>query len=659
MNYPLLSEYIEAIKSAEDNFDELSHLRPVLGDDGLPMITSGNFAVVFKMQDKRDGKLYAVKCFTKEQEGRAEAYREITKELKDVDSPYLTSVRYLDKELFVDTDQTKETEFPVLLMDWVEGKTLDKYLRENLDDKYALEMLAYRFCLLVQWLIPQPFAHGDLKPDNILVREEGSLVLIDYDGMYVPAMKGQKARELGSPDFRHPLRTENDFDEHIDDFPLSSLLLSLKAISIRPLLLEEFGDLNRLLFSESDYLNISRSSVMHTVLYLLSSKELALVYSVFMSSLLDYRINEEIVSAFNNRQYELCNLVMYNLTKAHGGIESEIIEDENGVKYSQDYRKLLRGHSLYKPYTINEGTEIICDNAFSGNYFWDGSGWNEIVQIIIPSSVRYIGHNPFAFCFVRIVCNTSYFVVEDNALYYADKTILIGFYGYRKESFIVPHGVKYIGNYAFAGCGLKFISLPSSVESIGDNAFQGCQLLEEIELPDNLKHIGKYAFGDCKKLKKMDLPVGLKTIGDFAFSWCTSIESITIPASVISIGVNPFLHDKQLLIYNNSYLYEVEKKTLYTKGKNFIISCLCQDLSFHIPKEVTHIGQRAFYGCPFRELFIHENINYIGKNAFDGYYYGAFPYGYRMKILVSKGKLDWVKKRISGKLHVEEIKDYD
>ena len=253
MNYPLISEYIEAVKLAEDNFKELGYLRPVLGDDGLPVMTSGNFAVVFKMKDERDGKFYAVKCFTKEQEGRAEAYREITKELKKVSSPYLVSIRYLEKELFVDTGQTTETEFPVLLMDWVEGKTLDKYLRENLDNKYALEMLAYRFSQLAQWLIPQPFAHGDLKPDNILVREDGTLVLVDYDGMYVPAMKGQKARELGSPDFRHPLRTENDFDEHIDDFSIALILLSLKAISFNPCFEEEYGASDRLLISSSEF----------------------------------------------------------------------------------------------------------------------------------------------------------------------------------------------------------------------------------------------------------------------------------------------------------------------------------------------------------------------------------------------------------------------
>ena len=74
MNYPLISEYIEAIKSAEDNFEKLKNLRPILDEDGEPIMSSGNFAVVFKMKDKQMGKLHAVKCFLKEQEGRAEAY---------------------------------------------------------------------------------------------------------------------------------------------------------------------------------------------------------------------------------------------------------------------------------------------------------------------------------------------------------------------------------------------------------------------------------------------------------------------------------------------------------------------------------------------------------------------------------------------------------
>lgn len=52
MNYPLISEYIEAIKSSEDNFKELANLQVVLNDEGQPIMTSGNFAVVFKMKDR-------------------------------------------------------------------------------------------------------------------------------------------------------------------------------------------------------------------------------------------------------------------------------------------------------------------------------------------------------------------------------------------------------------------------------------------------------------------------------------------------------------------------------------------------------------------------------------------------------------------------------
>ena len=282
MNYPLISEYIEAIKSAEDNFEELSYLRPVLGADGLPVMTGGNFAEVFKMKDVKTGKFYAVKCFTKEQKGRAEAYRQISEELKNVSSPYLTTVQYLEKELFVDTDQTREMEFPVLLMDWVDGKTLDKYLRENLGNQYALEMLAYRFSQLAQWLLPQPFAHGDLKPDNIIVREDGTLVLVDYDGMFVPDMRGQMARELGSPDFRHPLRNENEFNQGIDDFPVMSILISLIGISKSPDLLSKYGAPDRLLFSKTDYANIDQQNIIKDLL-LIDDETLRTLTCIFVS----------------------------------------------------------------------------------------------------------------------------------------------------------------------------------------------------------------------------------------------------------------------------------------------------------------------------------------------------------------------------------------
>ena len=105
MNYPLISEYIEAIRSAEDNFDKLSNLRPELDANGNPVMSSGNFAVVFKMKDIETGKMYAVKCFTREQKEREARYREIIKVLEQIKSPYFVSTHYYEKELFVDTSQ--------------------------------------------------------------------------------------------------------------------------------------------------------------------------------------------------------------------------------------------------------------------------------------------------------------------------------------------------------------------------------------------------------------------------------------------------------------------------------------------------------------------------------------------------------------------------
>ena len=128
MLYPSIGQYTEAIKLAaeapEDYFATLTTLRAVLDDNGNPVMSSGNFAVVFKMQDT-DGKIYALKCFTRDQEGRNESYRLIADELQYIESEYLTKIQYLETELFVDTS-TDDTEFPVLLMDWVEGETLDK-----------------------------------------------------------------------------------------------------------------------------------------------------------------------------------------------------------------------------------------------------------------------------------------------------------------------------------------------------------------------------------------------------------------------------------------------------------------------------------------------------------------------------------------------------
>ena len=255
--YPSVGQYTDIIKlaasSPDEYFEKLSNFHPVLDEHGDPIMSNGNFAVVYKMVDE-NGKFHAVRCFHRYQEGRRQSYKLICEELGKVSSPYLLPIQYMENELYVDS-----VEYPVLLMDWVDGITLDKYIRMIINDKAKLHSLANNFRQMAIWLLNQPFAHGDLKPDNILVKKDGSLVLVDYDGMYVPAMQGQKAREMGSPDYRNPSRNESVFDGNIDIFPIISILISLELIIEDKGIIDRYGEDDRLLFSEKDYRNINES----------------------------------------------------------------------------------------------------------------------------------------------------------------------------------------------------------------------------------------------------------------------------------------------------------------------------------------------------------------------------------------------------------------
>ena len=472
MQYPLISEYLAAIREAKDNLDKLSHLMPVLDKYGEPYRSSGAFAVVFKMKDEQTGKCYALKCFTEEQEGRAEAYRKIAEELEFVDSPYITSVKYLEKELFVDSN-CEDEEFPVLLMDWIEGETMETYVAANYTDNHAMAMLCYRFCKMATWLRSQSFAHGDIKPDNIMVRPDGTLTLVDYDGMFVPAMKGQKSPTIGTKDFSHPLRTVDDFDETIDDFALASIALSLKAISLNPSLLQNYGASDRLLFSAADYLNLSKSKTFAALQGLLADEEARTLMSMFLLasakknlSMCSFRLfglqklKEENVQKPKVKEVQkLKDEEVWSTEVTEEDLENAV-EDEFGVKYSKDWKRLLKAPSGLKgEYSIRKGVKVIGNRTFER--------CDSLTSINIPNSVTNIGDEAFHVCKSLTDIN-------------------------------IPNSVTNIGDEAFSWCeSLTSINIPNGVTNIGNGTFEGCWSLTSINIPNSVTNIGNNAFRVC------------------------------------------------------------------------------------------------------------------------------------------------------------------
>ena len=651
MQYPLISEYVKAIQDAGDNLDKLAYLTPVLDDHGEPYRSSGAFAVVFKMQDKSTGKYYALKCFTEEQEGRADAYRQIADELDLLDSPYITSVKYMEKELFVDS-QCEEDEFPVLLMDWVDGETMEAYIAANYRNQSAMSLLCYRFGRMAAWLRSQSFAHGDVKPDNIIIRPDGSLTLVDYDGMFVPSMKGSQSPTIGTRDFCHPLRTMDDFDETIDDFSLASIALSLKAISMKSTLLDIYGASDRLLFSEKDYRTPSNSKVISALQELMCDKDFCTLYSLFMLALARKELSACSFRLFIGEKPNIAFVMDEDLsTKPTEEELKEAFVDEWGVKYSKDRRKLLKvPNKLSGAYSVKEGTRIICDYAFScclslskivipasvasiGEWaFW---GCSSLSDIVIPSSVTSIGDcaflgcsslkyisipksviclngNPIADWDGKLECLSPNFIYEDDVLFNKDKSKIISFKNQNIESYVIPTGIINIGNSAFLGCrSLSKIVIPSSVTSIGSDAFWECRSLSDIVIPSSVTSIGSGAFWECRSLSDIVIPSSVTCIGDSAFYGCDSLSKIVIPSSVTSIGDSAFYGCRSLSeIVIPSSVTSIGDSAFYG----------CDSLSkIVIPSSVTSIGDSAFYGCrSLSEIVIPSSVTSIGDWAFSG-----------------------------------------
>ncbi|MCC8087675.1 MAG: WG repeat-containing protein [Rikenellaceae bacterium] len=227
MSCPNVINYIESVRNPDGLFRTLKNIEFVKDLNGEPYYITGSNSVIFKAHI--DDKSYALKLFTNLTEEKTDRLNKITSFINSLHSGYFKRAEFFEDELYVYDISGRGKFFPVLIYEYAEGITLGRYVKEKsaLEDTGSLQKIAEEFNKMALWILQNDFAHGDLKPENIIVAADGSLTLIDYDGMYIPELGGLKSLELGTRNFNHPLRDYDFFNRHTDDFSLCLLSIVL------------------------------------------------------------------------------------------------------------------------------------------------------------------------------------------------------------------------------------------------------------------------------------------------------------------------------------------------------------------------------------------------------------------------------------------------
>ena len=227
----------------------------------------GNNSIIFRI--RIDDRTKMLKCYTRSKQNTRRIYGE----------------KCLHEELYIHSDSTHGEWVDVVLDDWVEGQTLQNAIIVNRNNAAELHKLAEAFDRMALELLRQDWAHGDIKPENIIVTPGGEMQLIDFDAVYLPSFAGEQSEECGTAAFQHPARSIDYFNKSIDDYPIALISTALHALSVDPTLSERYDIEDILLFNPKELVN-GRSSAHKEVLSLFAYKCKAVQYRI--AKLLDY-----------------------------------------------------------------------------------------------------------------------------------------------------------------------------------------------------------------------------------------------------------------------------------------------------------------------------------------------------------------------------------
>lgn len=241
LRWPSLAAYQVALENPASvlKVDELAGALPAAGAWGLPHLVAGRYAAVARMNGPRGE--WALRLFTSPPVDEAQRYPALQAFRVAHPLPFLVRAEYRARGITVQGQV-----YPVVLMQWVEGATLEQWLDA---DPLRAGSLVPHWRRLTGELAAVGIAHGDLQAGNVMVGPAG-LVLVDYDSIEVP--QGPTGRRIeGHPDYVPPAlgRRAGQVADRVAGLVIEASLLGLAR---EPGLWARYHDTENLIFTRRD-----------------------------------------------------------------------------------------------------------------------------------------------------------------------------------------------------------------------------------------------------------------------------------------------------------------------------------------------------------------------------------------------------------------------
>ncbi|MDQ2653083.1 MAG: phosphotransferase [Chloroflexota bacterium] len=236
---------------------------------GNPLRASGRHTVAYELRTP-SGRILALRVHQQRNRERdralAQRYTALQRDhlldgLRAPHGPLPGDIQWLPDGLRVWGADGKQTSRPLVVMERVPGRTLREMVIRLCQERDGahLAMIADRWLETALAMEAAGFVHGDLNPDNIMVRPDGTIAVIDLDTASWPGFRVTHDAPGSNMALRHPQGTPRD-PVYRDRFPALMLWAALRILAVQPEFLPG-TPAEGLLFSSTDVRRPSASPV--------------------------------------------------------------------------------------------------------------------------------------------------------------------------------------------------------------------------------------------------------------------------------------------------------------------------------------------------------------------------------------------------------------